>query len=407
MNPSQLQIADYDYDLPVERIARYPLAERDASKLLVYRAGEISEGSYRDIDQVIPARALLVFNNTKVIQARLKFETPTGATIEVFCLEPAAENPEQASAMNQTGSVYWTCLIGKAAKWKEGTLRQVIGPLTLTAERLEKIGGTYKVKFSWTPSKLSFAEVLTQTGEIPIPPYLKRESAAIDQTRYQTIYAEHEGSVAAPTAGLHFTAAVFEKLRARGVDQDYVTLHVGAGTFKPVKSETIAGHDMHAEWIEVGTGLLEKLLRAVSSSTDRQRIIAVGTTSLRTLESVYWMGVKAHHKPDATLRELEIAQWDPYVLPQGVGCQTSLSALLTWLRAQHLDLLVCKTQVLLAPPYRLRIADALVTNFHQPKSTLLLLIATLVGEDWKRIYAYAMENDYRFLSYGDGSILFR
>lgn len=403
MHPKDVHIKEYSYELPEERIAKYPLPERDASKLLVYREGEIREGIYKNIDQFLPTQSMLVFNNTKVIQARLKFKNSTGATIEIFCLEPAEENPEQASAMNQQASVVWMCLVGKAAKWREKTIDLQLGDLTLTAERIAKIGGTFKIKLSWQPANLTFAEVLSRTGEIPIPPYLKRKSEAVDQKRYQTIYAEHKGSVAAPTAGLHFTEAIFEKLDAKNINRDHVTLHVGAGTFKPVKSETIADHDMHAEWIEVGRELLENLQNTL---TTNHPIIAVGTTSLRTIESLYWMGVKAKTTPGATLNALEVMQWDPYELPQNVTSPDALTALLSWMSTTSTQQLVCKTQVILAPPYQLRLASALVTNFHQPQSTLLLLIACIVGDTWKTIYQHALDNDYRFLSYGDGSVLF-
>ncbi len=390
----------------MERIAKYPLAERDASKLLMYKGGEIKEGIYKDIAQFIPGGSMLVFNNTKVIQARLKFKNATGATIEIFCLEPADENPEQASAMNQTGSVTWMCLVGKAAKWREKTVLLEREGLRLTAEKIEKIVGTYKIKLSWQPASLSFAEVLAQTGEIPIPPYLKRKSEEIDQDRYQTIYAKHKGSVAAPTAGLHFTERVFEALDQKTITRDNVTLHVGAGTFKPVKSDTIADHDMHAEWIEVRKELIENLLSIHADQDSNRSIIAVGTTSMRTIESLYWMGVKAHENLGAQLSELEVVQWDPYELPQYLSSEAALTALLSWMKENDTKQLVCKTQVIIAPPYKLRIAKALITNFHQPQSTLLLLIASIVGDAWKTIYQHAMDNNYRFLSYGDGSILF-
>ena len=405
-HPKQVQIKEYSYELPIERIAKYPLPERDASKLLVYRGGEIKEGIYRDIDQVLPEHSLLVFNNTKVIQARLKFKNSTGAAIEIFCLEPAEENPEQASAMNQSESVTWTCLVGKAAKWREEKIHLKLNDLTLTAKRIEKIGGTFKINLSWQPESLTFAEVLSKTGEIPIPPYLKRKSEVIDQKRYQTIYAEHKGSVAAPTAGLHFTEAIFKKFAAKNIRRDNVTLHVGAGTFKPVKSKTIEDHEMHAEWIQVDIRLLENLKKALLCDSPKHPIIAVGTTTIRTLESLYWMGVKATENPNSSLQSLEVVQWDPYELPPNIPAAHALSALLIWIKASGADQLVCKTQVIIAPPYQLRIASALVTNFHQPQSTLLLLIASIVGDAWKTIYQHAMDNEYRFLSYGDGSVLF-
>ena len=404
MHPKDVHIKEYSYELPESRIAKYPLAERDASKLLVYQNNTIREGIYKDIADHLPPQALLVFNNTKVIQARLKFKNATGATIEIFCLEPAEENPEQASAMNQTGRVCWMCLVGKASKWREKTIQLKLDGLTLFAEQLEKIGGTYKIQLYWQPETLTFAEVLSRTGEIPIPPYLKRKSEQVDQQRYQTIYAKHKGSVAAPTAGLHFTEAIFERLDEREIRRDHVTLHVGAGTFKPVKSETIADHDMHAEWIEVGIALLNNLHHQL---TTHQSIIAVGTTSLRTIESIYWMGVKALQTPNASLSQLEVMQWDPYELPQNIPATNAITALLAWMNTKTTQKLVCKTQVILAPPYQLRIARALITNFHQPQSTLLLLIACIVGKAWKTIYQHALDNDYRFLSYGDGSLLWQ
>jgi S-adenosylmethionine:tRNA ribosyltransferase-isomerase len=407
MHPKQVKIKDYDYDLPAGRIAKYPLSERDSSKLLVYKKGEIAEETYKELDQYIPEKSLLIFNNTKVIFARLNFKNSTGAKIEVFCLEPAEKNAEQASAMSQEKSVEWTCLIGRASKWKEKTIQLETENLTLKAEILEKIGDSYKIKFSWDPETLSFAEVLDKTGEMPIPPYLKRKSEEIDSNRYQTVYAKHKGSVAAPTAGLHFTASIFEKLNKKNTIQDYVTLHVGAGTFKPVKTETIAAHDMHSEWIEVRVELIENLIQSLTKVGIENNIIAIGTTSLRTIESLYWMGVKASLNTNSTIHELEVQQWDPYELPKDLSSSDSLKALRSWLKKNKLEQLTCKTQIIIVPPYELKIADALITNFHQPKSTLLLLISAVVGDEWKTIYNYALENNFRFLSYGDGSILFK
>ncbi|MFK8054862.1 MAG: S-adenosylmethionine:tRNA ribosyltransferase-isomerase [Saprospiraceae bacterium] len=408
MDPKHVQIEEYYYDLPEDRIAKYPLPDRDASKLLVYQNGEIREEMYKDLAQQLPDNSLLVFNNTKVIQARLKFKNSTGGGIEIFCLEPAEENREQASAMSQTGSIIWMCFIRNVAKkWKDEAMFLTVNDMTLSAKIIDRDGATFRMRFSWTPEELTFAEVLSQTGEIPIPPYLRRKSEDIDQHRYQTIYAKHKGSVAAPTAGLHFTPRLFEKLEQKGIRQDYVTLHVGAGTFKPVFSETIEDHEMHAEWIEVRAELINNLLLSLSGEGSDSNIIAVGTTSMRTIESLYWMGVKAHINPSAELSELEVMQWDPYSLPQNVSNKDSLTALLSWLKEKNRDQLACKTQVLIAPPYKLRIADALITNFHQPRSTLLLLIAAVVGDDWKTVYSHAMDNEYRFLSYGDGSLLFK
>jgi len=309
--------------------------------------------------------------------------------------------------MVQQKSVYWYCFVGKAIKWRDEVLTLETEDLTLVAERLDKTDATFKVKLSWQPETLSFAEVLSLTGEMPIPPYLRRKSEPVDKNRYQTIYAKHNGSVAAPTAGLHFTSAIFEKLDKNNIRRDNVTLHVGAGTFKPVFSDTIEGHSMHTEWIQVSADLLENLRSTLQVDTPKNPIIAVGTTSMRTIESLYWMGVKAYSNPAATLQDLEIQQWDPYELKQDISSADSLAALLAWLNANDSDQLVCKTQVILAPPYHLRVASALITNFHQPMSTLLLLIASIVGDEWKTIYKYAMDNDYRFLSYGDGSILWK
>jgi S-adenosylmethionine:tRNA ribosyltransferase-isomerase len=402
----QFEIKDFTYDLPEERIAKYPLEERDLSKLLVYKNGTISEDRYKNLDQHISENALFFFNNTKVIQARLFFNNTSGAKIEIFCLEPGLENAEPSSAMLKKANVEWECLIGRLAKWKEKTISIKRNDFTLNAEIVKRNGPVFTIKFSWDPENYTFAEILEQVGQIPIPPYLKRESEAMDTNRYQTVYAEQKGSVAAPTAGLHFTDQIFEKLKSKNAEIDYVTLHVGAGTFKPVKSETLEGHDMHSEWIEVHKESIEKMIKQFSDKETSKNIVAVGTTSLRTIETLYWMGVKANQNLNASIKELEIKQWDAYELSQDLPAIDSLSALLAWLNKNNLDQLICKTQILIVPTYKLRIADALITNFHQPSSTLLLLIAAVVGDEWKRIYKYAMENDFRFLSYGDGSLLY-
>jgi S-adenosylmethionine:tRNA ribosyltransferase-isomerase len=407
MNPRELEIKNFTYHLPEDRIAKYPLAERDLSKLLVYRDGKISQDVYRNIDDYIPEGSLLVFNNTKVIRARLFFHNASGAKIEIFCLEPAEENSEMASVMSKTASVRWNCMIGRASKWKEKVLKHEATDFTLTAELVARTSDAFVVEFKWQPAELTFAEILDRTGMMPIPPYLRRESEEIDFSRYQTLYAKHEGSVAAPTAGLHFTDTVFAKLKAKKISIQEVTLHVGAGTFKPVKSETMQGHEMHAEVIDVKLETIENLLQA------EQNIIAVGTTSLRTLETLYWMGAKAKLKPESSLAELEIAQWDVYdetsqilKTSEVLSPREALDALMTWMKRNELQRLVCKTQIMIVPPYRLRMVNALITNFHQPNSTLLLLVAAAVGEEWKNIYDYVLDNDFRFLSYGDGSLLF-
>jgi len=402
MHPKDLHIKDFSYDLPEERIAKYPLTQRDESKLLVYRNEAIVEDFYKNIATYLPEQTMLVFNNTKVIQARLHFENSTGARIEIFCLEPAEENPEMAKVMSQTGSVQWKCLVGRLAKWKEEFLTLKADGFELQAKIIIRENDTFTIAFSWLPSDLTFAEILDKTGQLPIPPYLKRSTETIDLERDQTVYAHHEGSVAAPTAGLHFTPAIFAGLSEKQIAQTYITLHVGAGTFKPVKSKTIADHEMHAETMVIDRATLLQLAAAPS-------LVAVGTTALRTLESLYWMGVKAIQQPNASLPGLEVRQWDVYD-PQLTQLATdrgeALRALYVWMDRQQIEQLHSKTQILIAPPYKLKMANALITNFHQPNSTLLLLVAAVVGEDWKMIYDYALANDFRFLSYGDGSLLF-
>lgn len=406
MQAQEFQIKNFTYDLPESRIAKYPLAERDLSKLLVYQNGNISEDIYRNLDNYISEKSIFIFNNTKVIQARLHFKNSTGGRIEIFCLEPSEENSEPSSAMIKKKSVEWECLIGRFDKWKEKTISIETKDFSLNAEIVKRNGNVFTIKFSWQPNNFSFAEILEQVGEMPIPPYLKRETEEIDVSRYQTVYATQQGSVAAPTAGLHFTKQIFEKLKSKNAIVDYVTLHVGAGTFIPVKSETLAGHNMHFEWIEVVDESIVKLLEQISDKQTNKHVVAVGTTSLRTIESLYWMGVKANRNLDAPIHELEVKQWDAYELQQSLTATDSLNCLLAWLRKNKIEKLICKTQLLIIPSYELRIANALITNFHQPSSTLLLLVAAVVGDDWKMIYDYALENDFRFLSYGDGSLLF-
>lgn len=407
MKAQEFEIKNFTYVLPESRIAKYPLPERDLSKLLVYRNGNISADIYRNIDNYISEKSIFIFNNTKVIQARLHFKNSTGGRIEIFCLEPSEENSEPSSAMIKKKSVEWECLIGRVDKWKEKIISLKTENFSLNAEIVKRNGNLFTIKFSWQPDNFSFAEILEHVGEMPIPPYLKRAAAEIDISRYQTVYAAQQGSVAAPTAGLHFTEQIFENLKSKNATVDYVTLHVGAGTFKPVKSETLEGHNMHSEWIEVEQESIVKLLEQISDKKTNKNIVAVGTTSLRTIESLYWMGVKANQKLDAPMHELEVKQWDAYELQQSLSATDSLNCLLAWLRKNKIEKLICKTQLLIVPSYDLRIANALITNFHQPSSTLLLLVAALVGKDWKMIYDYALENDFRFLSYGDGSLLFK
>ncbi len=403
MHPRNISILDYTYKLPDERIALHPMAQRDASKLLIYKNGVIEESVYKNIHQYVPGNSLLVFNNTKVIQARILFTKATGGVIEIFCLEPYESINEFAAIMNRKAAVRWKCMIGGASKWKEGALKKEWGIAhgELSAVLIEQLPDAYVVEFSWTPADTSFAEVLEQCGDIPLPPYIKRKPADEDRNRYQTIYAAHDGSVAAPTAGLHFTDEIFKLLAEKNIRKDFVTLHVGAGTFKPVKAATMQQHEMHAEWIDVSINAIKNL----AAHTDAC-IVAIGTTSLRTLESLYWMGVKAILNP--SLPSLHIEQWDVYgeLSAENITVKEALNGLVQWLQQQHLDRLFTHTQILIAPGYRFKIAKALVTNFHQPQSTLLLLVAAAVGSNWKKLYEYALENDFRFLSYGDGSLLF-
>ena len=404
IHPKNISILDFTYDLPVDRIALHPLSERDASKLLIYKNGNILEDIYRNIDAYLPPESFLVFNNTKVIKARIRFQKSSGGSIEIFCLEPYDTINEYSSIMNKKGSVKWKCMIGGVGKWKNGKLTKKlgIGNWELGATLIEKLPDAYVVEFSWVPADLSFAEVLEHAGDIPLPPYIKRNTEVEDTERYQTIYAKDEGSVAAPTAGLHFTDEIFNRLDEKNIQKDFVTLHVGAGTFKPVKAATMQGHEMHAEWIDVSVEFIENLVLQLDKT-----IIAVGTTSLRTIESLYWMGVKVHLQPD--IKHLDINQWEVYEEPLANGnvkVVDALSSLVNWLKKNDQLRLFTQSQILIAPGYTFKITNALVTNFHQPQSTLLLLVAAAIDDGWKKIYNYAMQHDFRFLSYGDGSLLF-
>ena len=412
MNPKNLSITDFTYDLPEERIAKYPLPERDASKLLIYRNGKISEDIYKNLDHHLPSDALLVFNDTKVIEARLLFQKPTGGVIEIFCLEPHEQYNDITTAMKQFDKVLWQCLIGGASKWKRGQIleKKIFSKneIILQAKYVEKKIDSFIIEFSWNDHSLSFSEILHHAGVIPLPPYIKRAAERSDEERYQTIYANHEGSVAAPTAGLHFTEHVFKQLRLKNIKTDFVTLHVGAGTFKPVKSEAIEGHEMHSEFINVSIRTIENLFQNLS-----ENIIPVGTTSLRTIESLYWLGVKsaigpARREQSGILLEksIKLGQWECYELEKmHVKPKRALGALIEFMQKENMERLVTTTQILIAPPYKPRIAKALITNFHQTQSTLLLLVAALINEDWKKVYDYALRHDFRFLSYGDGCLL--
>lgn len=408
MHPKKISIHDYTYQLPDEYIAGYPLEQRDASRLLVYRDGRLKEDIYRNIASYLPAQSLLVFNNTKVVEARLLFKKPTGASIEIFCLEPHAQYPDITTAMQQRGAVVWMCLVGGASKWKHGQVLEKKIPfnndqeITLRAAYLGKEKDSVVISLTWTPHALTFAELLHQAGVIPLPPYIKRAAESSDADRYQTIYAEQDGSVAAPTAGLHFTPAIFQALDAKKIRRSFVTLHVGAGTFQPVKSNTLEQHDMHSEFINITYTHIREIL-----DYHNKHITVVGTTSLRTVESLYWLGVKLLLQPAITREELVVHQWDAYELDaEGITVREALEALLNYMRKEELEHLITKTQLLITPGYTIRIPTALVTNFHQPQSTLLLLVAAFIGKDWKNLYQYALDHQFRFLSYGDGCLLF-
>ncbi|MCC8186811.1 MAG: S-adenosylmethionine:tRNA ribosyltransferase-isomerase [Bacteroides sp.] len=401
-NPGHIRISTYNYTLPEERIARFPLPQRDQSKLLVYRQGKISEKRFSSLPDLLPANTLLVFNNTRVIQARLHFRKETGALIEIFCLEPVLP-AEYVLNFQQTRQVEWLCMVGNLKKWKEEPLHrqlQVKGKaVTLTATRIGTEGTSHRIRLEWNDPGVTFADILEFFGELPIPPYLNREAEEADKETYQTVYSRVQGSVAAPTAGLHFTPEVFNRLREKGITCEELTLHVGAGTFRPVKSEEIAGHEMHREFISVSRSTIETLL------LHRARAIAVGTTSVRTLESLYHIGVKLRHHPDATEEELQVKQWQPYEVTTELTPEEALEEVLRYMDRNQLETLHTGTQIIIAPGYTYRIVKGIITNFHQPQSTLLLLVSAFVGTDWKKIYAYAMEHDFRFLSYGDSSLL--
>lgn len=405
MHPKRLLIKDFLYNLPEEKIAKYPLPQRDESKLLVYKDGTITENIYYNLNDFIPSNALLIFNNTKVVEARLLFQKSTGSTIEIFCLEPADIYADITTAMLQKGKVLWKCLVGGAKKWKEETLTKEIETgskkLQVNAKKTEKFTDYFLVEFNWDDSSLSFSEVLHAAGSMPLPPYLNRAAEESDKERYQTIYARHDGSVAAPTAGLHFTERLFQKLDQKNIQRDFVTLHVGAGTFKPVKAETMQEHEMHTEFIDVRAALIENILKHIDKT-----VIAVGTTSLRTIESLYWLGIKTILQPTIIVEDLQVYQWDAYdVDAENITAKDALESLLNWMQQNSLSNLITKTQIIIAPGYGLKVAKALITNFHQPQSTLLLLVAALIGDDWRKVYHYALENNFRFLSYGDGCLL--
>ena len=397
-----IKISEYNYPLPDERIAKFPLTVRDQSKLLVYRHGEVSEDTFTSLPEYLEQGELMVFNNTKVIQARLHFRKETGALIEVFCLEPIQPN-DYVLSFQQTQKCSWLCMIGNLKKWKEGALSRVVDvkgkQVTLTATRGECRGTSHWIDFEWNDDSITFADLLEVVGELPIPPYLNRDTQESDKETYQTVYSKIKGSVAAPTAGLHFTERVLKALDAHGIDREELTLHVGAGTFKPVKSEEIEGHEMHTEYISVNKQTIEKLIAHEGCA------IAVGTTSVRTLESLYYIGVVISRNPDANQEELHVQQCMPYEENNGISTIQALQYILDYLNRHHMEALHTSTQIIIAPGYEYKIVKKIVTNFHQPQSTLLLLVSAFVKGDWRKIYNYALGHDFRFLSYGDSSLL--
>lgn len=402
IDPRNIKIQEFNYPLPDERIAKFPIEQRDMSKLLIYNKGEVSQDVFRNVTSYLPQGALLVYNNTKVIQARLHFHKETGALIEVFLLEPAAPR-DYEQIFQSRGNCAWVCMVGNLKKWKEGKLQRQITvgtrKLTLSVERGEEVATGHWINFEWDQPQVSFAEILEAMGELPIPPYLNRETEESDKTTYQTVYSKIKGSVAAPTAGLHFTDAVLSDVDAHNIDREEVTLHVGAGTFKPVKADRIRGHEMHREYISVKRQTVEKLIEHGGQA------IAVGTTSVRTLESLYYIGCRLMKDPNLTDYQLRIEQWEPYDNPQDASPVESLQAVLRWMDKNEVSTLHSSTKIIIAPGYKYHIVKMLITNFHQPQSTLLLLVCALIGKDWHKVYDYALANDFRFLSYGDSSLL--
>ncbi len=403
MEEPAYQPQDFDYELPEDQIAAYPLAKRDEANLLVYNQGKLDHAQFKQLGAYVPKGAMLVFNNTKVVQARMIFNKPTGAKIELFCLEPSEKSLEINLAMQQKGAVRWECLVGNKKKWKAGqVLQETItyhGESINLKARLEDEGSEgFHIHFYWEPNDHAFAEIMELFGQIPLPPYIKREVDKKDYERYQTIYAQREGAVAAPTAGLHFTDQVFRDLNQKGIDKDYLTLHVGAGTFQPVTTDNLTEHPMHEEQLVFTHHNIEKLLNS-------EQIIPVGTTSLRALESLYWYGVKLLKEGDQAtffIEKLSPYKYSDVELP---NVQTALEAILKKIRQDRLSQLTGKTELFIFPGYSFKLVHGLITNFHLPKSTLLMLVAALIGDDWKQVYQSALTNDYRFLSYGDGSLL--
>lgn len=403
-DPRDLSITEFDYPLPDSRIATHPKEQRDDSRLLIYKNSSISEDVFKNIHSHLPTHSLMILNDTKVVQARIIFKKSTGARIEIFCLEPGEQYADITTALSQRGSVVWKCMVGRASSWLHQTSleKKLPNGEMLYAKIISKEYDYFNIQLSWTNENTSFAEILDFAGDIPLPPYIKRKTESSDAERYQTVYAHYSGSVAAPTAGLHFTPEVIQAITASSIDIDFVTLHVGAGTFKPVKSDTMDAHEMHSEYIEIKKPLIEKLM-----SGNNVPVIAVGTTSLRTLESIYWIGRKIHENKNISAEDLHVQQWEPYEATVNITVNDALRALSDWMDQNKKNSFFTRTALLIAPSYQFRMVDILITNFHQPRSTLLLLVAAFIGKKWKSVYTYALENDFRFLSYGDSCLLFR
>ncbi len=396
-----ININDYNYDLPDEKIAKYPLDERDMSKLLVFDGDKIEEDRFRNISTHLPAGSLLLFNDTKVINARMIFEKETGARIEVFCLDPISPS-DYAQAFAQNGRCSWKCLVGNSKKWKDGRLKKNIivdgKNLDLYITRVREIGNSFEILFEWDNPDICFSQIIDVAGNIPIPPYLNRNSEDIDKVRYQTVYSHYQGSVAAPTAGLHFTERVMGDLKKCNIQSDAVTLHVGAGTFQPVKTDNAAEHEMHTEHFIVKRTTIEKIVQYLGNIT------ITGTTTVRTVESLFCVGAQIFENKDVDAEEFHVSQWEAYEYKDKYDAREILENLLSWMTAKGLEYIRCATQIMIVPGFRFRITDRLITNFHQPKSTLLLLLSAFIGDEWRKVYGYALENNFRFLSYGDSCL---
>lgn len=404
MHPKKLSIKDFTYHLPEEKIALHPVHPRSASKLLIYDKEAIRQDVYENIADHLPKEAVLIFNNTRVIKSRMLFPKESGAVIEIFCLEPQNLIQNYEETLSQKKSAVWKCLVGKANKWKERYLENKLAingsTILLKAERIQRLTESYLIQFTWDADDVTFLEIMENAGQTPLPPYIKRTANEEDERDYQTVYSKHEGSVASPTAGLHFTDEIFQQLRKKDISTLFTTLHVGAGTFKPVKSETMEGHHMHSEWMHISLSFLNDLEEKIT-----KKIISVGTTATRTLESIYWMGNKILNHAHIDISDLKIQQWEVYEDTPQHSPREAVVALQKWMSNRNLEELFIETEIIIAPGYSFRVVDGLITNFHQPQSTLLLLVAALLGGSWKKVYDYALNHDFRFLSYGDGSLL--